>query len=72
MKEGENVFADSVSLTDVNPNTCNYLEVVWTGGTITIQDDNLINRFGLVKTTVYAEKEVEVEKEDSDKDDEDS
>ena len=54
LKEGTNVFADSVSLTDVNPNTCNYLEVVWTGGTITIKDDNLIKRFGVVKTTVYA------------------
>lgn len=69
LKEGVNVFADSVNLTDINPNTTNYLEVVWTGGTITIKDDNLIKRFGVVKTTVFAEKEIEVE--DEEKDDED-
>lgn len=66
--EGVNVFSDSVTLTDVNPNTCNYLEVVWTGGTVTIQDERLIKRFGMVKTIVMA-NEATVEEEETEDDD---
>ena len=61
LKEGVNVFAESVNLTDINPNTTNFLEVIWKGGTITIKDENLINRFGEVKTTIYAERKIETE-----------
>lgn len=63
--ESVNVFADSVNLTDINPTTCNYLEVVWTGGTVTIQDEEMIKRFGTVKTTVLANSETATEDEDS-------
>ena len=55
LQEGVNVFADSVTVTDVNPNTCNYLEVTWKGGTITIKDEALIKRFGVVRTNVIAD-----------------
>ena len=54
--EGVNVFSDSVSVTDVNPNTCNYLEVIWKNGTIVIKDENLIKRFGVNKVSVVANK----------------
>ena len=64
--EGVNVFSDTVNLTDVNPTTCNYLELVWTGGTITIKDEVLIKRFDVVKTTLIANEETETE-EDEDK-----
>ena len=39
LEEGFNIFSDSVNVTDVNPNTVNYLEVVWKGGTIVIKDE---------------------------------
>ena len=32
LKEGVNILADSVSITDVNPDTVNFLTVHWTGG----------------------------------------
>lgn len=69
--EGVNVFADTVNLTDINPTTCNYLEVVWTGGTVTIQDEAMIKRFGMVKTTVLANSETATEDE-NDKDTKDA
>lgn len=54
LEEGFNVFSDSVKVTDVNPNTVNYLKVVWAGGSIVFKDDKLIERFGLNKATVLA------------------
>ncbi len=67
LKEGVNIFSDSVTVTDVNPNTTNYLEVRWKGGVITIKDEALIKRFGVVRTNVLADnvndkKESEVTK----------
>jgi len=56
LQEGYNIFVESVTVTDVNPNTPNYLEVVWTGGVITIKDDSLIKRFGVVRVNVVAAK----------------
>lgn len=80
LEEGFNVFSDSVTVTDVNPNTVNYLEVVWKNGTIVIKDEDLINRFGEVRMSVIANNEADVtksttkkkvkkEKDDSDEDD---
>lgn len=59
--ESVNVFSDSVTVTDVNPNTCNYLEVIWTGGKIVIKDENLIKRFGVNKTSVIANKKIKLD-----------
>lgn len=62
LEEGFNVFSDSVNVTDVNPNTVNYLEVVWKGGTIVIKDTKLIDRFGEVRMSVIANNEADVTK----------
>lgn len=74
LQEGVNIFTDSVTVTDVNPNTTNYLEVRWKGGIITIKDENLIKRFGVVRTNVIAddpnvksEDEIKKEKEEKKK-----
>lgn len=61
LSEGVNVFSDTVKVTDVNPNTCNYLEVIWTGGTIVIKDENLIKRFGVNKTSIVANKKIKLD-----------
>lgn len=74
LQEGVNVFSDSISLTDVNSNTPNILEVQWTGGTIVIEDESLIKRFGEIKTqaTAVRKETVTVEKKTStNNDDED-
>lgn len=72
LQEGVNVFADSVTVTDVNPNTTNYLEVRWKDGIITLKDDDLIKRFGVVRTNVIADDpnaktEEEISKENKEK-----
>ena len=46
LEEGVNVFRDSLTITDVNPDTPNYLIVDWTGGQITFRDEKAIIRFG--------------------------
>ena len=47
LKEGVNILADSVSITDVNPDTVNFLTVHWSGGSdIVKRDEALIRRFG--------------------------
>ncbi len=76
LQEGVNVFYDSVTLTDINSNTPNILEVEWTGGTITFRDEELIKRFGEIKSqmtavrkevvTTTVEKEVTTDSGDSD------
>lgn len=58
LQEGLNVFSDSVKITDVNPNTVNYLVVKWSEGKITIKDDELIKRFGTIKNEVEAVKKI--------------
>lgn len=58
LQEGLNVFSDSVKITDVNPNTVNYLVVKWSEGKITIKDNELIKRFGAIKSEVNAVKKV--------------
>ena len=44
--EGVNVISDNVTVTDVNPNTPNYLIVEWSDGIIELRDEKLIARFG--------------------------
>lgn len=46
IKEDVNVIVDSVSVTDVNPDTPNHLVVTWTGGKIEFRDEKAIVRFG--------------------------
>lgn len=52
--ESRDVFYDSVSVTDVNPSTPNYLEVNYKDKIITIKDDSLIKRFGKIKSSIQA------------------
>lgn len=58
LQEGVNIFTDSLQITDVNPNTVNLLKVKWTKGTITLKDEELIKRFGEIKSEVEAVKKV--------------
>ena len=58
LQEGLNIFRDSIKITDVNPNTVNYLVVKWSEGKITIKDSELIKRFGTIKSEVQAVKKV--------------
>ena len=58
LQEGLNVFSDSISISDVNPNTVNYLVVHWSEGKITIKDDTLIKRFGKIRLDVNAVKKI--------------
>ena len=62
IQEGVNVFLNSVTVTDVNPDTPNRLVVEWTGGTITFTDEHSIKRFGVVEKIVQATKEIETNK----------
>ena len=68
LKEGVNIIRESVSVTDFNPDTVNYLIVKWTGGTITFKNEKLIERFGEKKKEMTAVKKVikEVEVEETD------
>ncbi|MDO5849319.1 MAG: hypothetical protein Q4P18_07275 [Methanobrevibacter sp.] len=47
LTEGVNIIQDSISITDINPDTVNFLTVHWEGGEdIVLRDENLIERFG--------------------------
>ena len=52
--EDVNVYYDSISLTDINPNTPNKLVVEWNNSTYVIEDTDRINRFGEKKQTIKA------------------
>ena len=57
--EGIDIIQDSINVTDVNPNTVNFLTVHWQGGEdIIIKDDALIERFGEKKAEMDAVKRV--------------
>ena len=58
LEEGVNIIRDSLQITDVNPNTVNHLIVKWTEGTITFKDEELIKRFGEIKSEVEAVKKI--------------
>ena len=73
LREDENVILDSISVTDVNPDTPNHLIVTWTGGKIEFRDERLISRFGEKPKEMEAvNKVVRVVYEEADSDDEDS
>lgn len=73
LKEGVNILADSVSITDVNPDTVNFLTVHWSGGSdIVKRDEALIARFGEKPLELDAVKRVtttETEEEDDEESD---
>ena len=46
IQEGVNIVDGSLSFTDINPDTINTLKVTYQGGSFTLKDENLINRFG--------------------------
>lgn len=56
--EGQNIDYDSVSVTDYNPSTVNYLTSSFDGYDLTIQDDYLIKRFGKISSSVSIDSEV--------------
>lgn len=70
--EGVNIATDSINITDVNPDTINFLTVHWQGGEdIVYRDEKLIERFGEKPMEVDAVKKVLVEESgDSDNDNE--
>ena len=69
VQEGLNVFSDSISVTDVNSDVPNVMEVQWTDGVITFKDEKSIKRFGEIQTTIVAvRKETVIEDKDTDKD----
>lgn len=73
LKEGVNILADSVSITDVNPDTVNFLTVHWTGGSdIVKRDEALIARFGEKPLELEAVKRVPSSSSDENTDSEES
>ena len=58
LKEDVNVILDSITVTDVNPDTPNHLIVEWTGGKIEFRDEKAIVRFGEKPKTVQAVRKV--------------
>ena len=60
--EGDNVFHDNISVTDINPDTPNKLIVEWGNDKFIIQDEDRIKRFGenlkTIKSTHNSEKDV--------------
>lgn len=56
LNEFENVLYDSVTVTDVNPQTTNKLTLNYQGSELTLQDDLLIKRFGEHAETVEVDE----------------
>jgi len=62
--EGINLIADSLNITDINPDTVNFLTVHWNGGEdIVLRDEKLIARFGEKPKEMEATKYVVTEEE---------
>lgn len=57
--EGDNVYLDSISVSDINPGTPNKLVVAWGNGTFEIKDDERIKRFGEIKKTISSSEKKE-------------
>lgn len=65
LSEGINIASDSVSITDYNPDTVNFLTVHWPGGDdIVYRDESLIARFGEKPLELDAVKKVIVTEEE--------
>ena len=57
LAEGRDVFYDGVKVTDVNPTTINDLTVIWNSTKFHFRDEELIKRFGEVKSEITIENE---------------
>lgn len=58
INEYDNVIYDSVTLTDVNPSTINFLRLQYKDYELTLKDDTLIKRFGKISKTLKAPSSV--------------
>lgn len=62
--EGRDIIQKSINITDINPETINFLTVHWQGGEdIVFRDEKLIERFGEKKAEMDAVKRVVTTKE---------
>ena len=62
--EGRDIIQNSINITDINPETINFLTVHWQGGEdIVFRDEKLIERFGEKKAEMDAVKRVVTTKE---------
>ena len=52
--EGDNVYQDSISVTDIDPEIPNKLIVNWGNETFVVQDEERIKRFGEISETIDA------------------
>ena len=66
LAEGINIASDSITITDYNPDTVNFLTVHWPGGEdIVLRDEKLIERFGEKPLELDAVKKVVSENTDT-------
>ena len=57
--EGDNVFLDGISVSDINPGMPNKLVVNWGNSSFEIKDDARIKRFGEIKKTLSSSEKKE-------------
>lgn len=58
ISEYDNALYDNITVTDVNPGTVNHLTLKYDNYDLTLQDKNLIKRFGKISQTINADKTV--------------
>lgn len=58
VKQGYNVIADSATVTDLSPVCPNKINVIYGNGKLTVRDEKLIERFGVIEKEVEAKKYV--------------
>ena len=58
LNEYDNILYDSITATDVNPTTINTLILNFKGYELKLTDDALIKRFGVIKKSINAPKEI--------------
>lgn len=63
LNEYDNIIYDSITATDVNPTTINSLKLTFKGYELKLTDDALIKRFGVIKKSINAPKEIKTVKE---------
>ena len=56
--EGQNIDLDSVTVTDYNPSAINHVTCTFQDYTLTIQDEHLIKRFGIISSKVKLSKNI--------------
>ena len=63
LNEYDNIIYDSITATDVNPSTINTLILNFKGYELKLSDDALIKRFGVIKKSINASKDIKTLKE---------